>query len=320
MVTFEPAKVENANDPQKVMESMKRLRRVPQELTLEQFVDEGYYTELRGEYVFRRVQSKFVHTKRILQKILPKGAILESIAISNLFLVKNLPGTYELLKEREDIVEINTNQKFSVDLDREDKTHAKLVSRPGQGRLKRMLSHDANPDIQWNVQKIGADRVWKHGSRGEGVIYGIADTGVSFTHPVLTKNYRGVQSGGDYDHNYSWWDGVREKVPFAKTSTCPVSSRQPCDDQGHGTHCLSTAAGLGGFGVAPGVKWIGCRNMDSGLGSTVTYLSCLNFFLAPHDLDVNILSFKKKILTYFLGKQSETRVETTHYRKFLGMS
>ena len=304
MVTFEPAKVENANDPQKVMASMKRSRRVPQQMSLEQFVDEGYYAELRGEYVFKRVQSRHAQTKKLLQKILPKGTILESIAISNLFLFKNTPGTYELLKNREDIVEINTNQKFSVDLDRDEKTHTRLVPRVGQGRLKRMLDLNANPDIQWNVLKIGADRVWNHGNRGEGIIYGIADTGVSFTHPVLTKNYRGLRSEGNYDHNYSWWDGVREKVPLAGVSTCPVASRQPCDDQGHGTHCLSTAAGLGGFGVAPGVKWVGCRNMDSGLGSTITYLNCLNFFLAPHDLDVRIICvFKSKLIfSTCLGK------------------
>lgn len=288
MVTFEPAKVENASDPQKVMESLKRSRRIPQEMDLEHFVNDGYYAELRGEYVFKRVKSRHAQTKKLLQKILPKGTILESIAISNLFLLKNTPGTYDLLKDREDIVEINTNQKFLVDLDRDEKTtHTRLVPRVGAARLKRMLNLDANPDVQWNVRKIGADKVWNYGNRGEGIIYGIADTGVSFTHPVLTKNYRGIKSDGSYDHNYSWWDGVREKVPFAGTSSCPVSSRQPCDDQGHGTHCLSTAAGLGGFGVAPGVKWVGCRNMDAGLGSTITYLSCLNFFLAPHDLDVN---------------------------------
>lgn len=296
MVTFEAAKVENANDPQKVMESMKRSRRISGEMTLEHFVNEGYYAELRGEYVFKRVQSRYTQTKRLLQKILPKGTIIESIAISNLFLLKNTPGTYALLKERGDIIEINTNQKFTVDLDRTDNSHTRLVPRAGQGRLKRMLDLSVNPDVQWNVAKIGADRVWNHGNRGEGIIYGIADTGVSFTHPVLTKNYRGLKGDNTFDHNYAWWDGVREKVPMAPASSCPVSSRQPCDDQGHGTHCLSTAAGLGGFGVAPGVKWVGCRNMDAGLGSTVTYLSCLNFFLAPHDLDVRS---KQSLVIFF---------------------
>ena len=38
------------------------------------------------------------------------------------------------------------------------------------------------------------------------------------------------------------------------------------------------------IGVAPGSKWISCRNMDAGRGSPQTYIECLQFFLAPHDL------------------------------------
>lgn len=287
MVTFEPAKVDNASDPEKVMESMKRNRRISRDMTLETFINEGYYAHLRGEYVYRRVKSKHSQTKKLLSKILPHGTILQAIPISNLFLLRNTPGTFDLLKDREDIVEINTNQKFVVDLDKDETHHhGKLISRINPSKLKRMLAMDTDPSIQWNIKKIGADAVWKVGNRGEGITYAIADTGASFTHPVIQKNYRGLKEDGGFDHNYSWWDGVREKVANAKISSCPVASRQPCDDQGHGTHCLSTAAGLGGYGVAPGAKWIGCRNMDSGIGSTITYLSCLNFFLAPHDLNV----------------------------------
>lgn len=285
MVTFQPAVVATANNPKRVMESLKRKGRVPESMDLDTFVNEGYYSDLRGEYVYRKVKSRHTQTKKLLQQLLPKGTILEAIPIANLFLLKNTPGTFDLLKDREDIVEINTNQKFTVDLDK-DEPPGKLVSRVSPSKLKRMSAMDDNSDVQWNIRKIGADRVWKQGTRGEGIIYAIADTGASFTHPVLTKNYRGLRPDGSYEHDYSWWDGVREKVPMASKSTCPVASRQPCDDQGHGTHCLSTAVGLGGYGVAPGVKWIGCRNMDAGLGSTVTYLQCLNFFLAPHDLEV----------------------------------
>lgn len=287
MVTFEPAKVDNASDPEKVMESMKRNRRIPKEMTLETFVDEGYYSELRGDYVYNRVKARHAQTKKILQKLLPNKTIILSIPISNLFLLRNTPGTFEMLKDREDIIEINTNQKFAVDLDKDEMTLGKLTARKNPARLKRTLALDADAETQWNIKKIGADSVWKSGTKGEGITYGVADTGVSFTHPVIRNNYRGLKSDGGYEHNYSWWDGVQEKVPFSSKSTCAVASRQPCDDQGHGTHCLSTAAGEGGYGVAPGVKWIGCRNMDAGLGSTVTYLSCLNFFLAPHDLNVN---------------------------------
>ena len=36
--------------------------------------------------------------------------------------------------------------------------------------------------------------------------------------------------------------------------------------------------------MAPGAKWISCRNMDSGVGRPSTYLDCFQFFLAPTDL------------------------------------
>jgi subtilisin family serine protease len=38
-------------------------------------------------------------------------------------------------------------------------------------------------------------------------------------------------------------------------------------------------------GVAPGARWIACRNMDEGIGRPSTYIECLQFFLAPTDLD-----------------------------------
>jgi hypothetical protein len=34
--------------------------------------------------------------------------------------------------------------------------------------------------------------------------------------------------------------------------------------------------------MAPGAKWIGCRNMDQGNGTPATYLECFEFFLAPY--------------------------------------
>ena len=63
---------------------------------------------------------------------------------------------------------------------------------------------------------------------------------------------------------------------------------EPCDDTGHGSHTTGTAVGGDGagneIGVAPGAKWIGCRNMDQGIGTPATYTECFQFFIAPTDL------------------------------------
>ena len=46
--------------------------------------------------------------------------------------------------------------------------------------------------------------------------------------------------------------------------------------KGHGTHTIGTAVGDDGLGnqigMAPGAKWIGCRNMDQGNGTPARYM------------------------------------------------
>ena len=39
------------------------------------------------------------------------------------------------------------------------------------------------------------------------------------------------------------------------------------------------------IGMAPGAKWIGCRNMDEGVGTPARYIECMEFFLAPYPVN-----------------------------------
>jgi len=39
------------------------------------------------------------------------------------------------------------------------------------------------------------------------------------------------------------------------------------------------------IGMAPGAKWMGCRNMDQGVGTPATYAECFQWFVAPTDLN-----------------------------------
>jgi subtilisin family serine protease len=41
------------------------------------------------------------------------------------------------------------------------------------------------------------------------------------------------------------------------------------------------------IGMAPGARWIGCRNMDRGNGTPLTYTECFQWFIAPTDLSGN---------------------------------
>ena len=149
---------------------------------------------------------------------------------------------------------------------------------PGMRRYPRTFSlPDMDPQgpngVEWNISKIGADQVWALGYTGQGVIVGDADTGVDWEHPALIEAYLGWD-GAAASHDYHWydaWDGRPE----------------PWDDNGHGTHTTGTVVGSDGenqIGVAPGARWIACRNMRHGIGNPGGYISCMEFLLAPFPL------------------------------------
>jgi serine protease AprX len=136
--------------------------------------------------------------------------------------------------------------------------------------------------IPWGVDKIKAPLVWAEGHTGAGVTIAGADTGYHWSHPALKPQYRGW-NGSSADHNYHWHDAIH-----SPNGSCAANSPQPCDDNGHGTHTAGTFAGSDQgtqqIGVAPGAKWIGCRNMNAGFGTPSSYIECMQWMLAPTDL------------------------------------
>lgn len=151
------------------------------------------------------------------------------------------------------------------------------------------LRSKAGPE--WNIRQIQADQVWHMGITGSGVTIGGQDTGVDWTHPSLTHQYRGRRAD-TINHNYQWFDAISEVNPYwsdTSSNPCGLSTRQPCDDHVHGTHTMGSMVGDDGadnqIGVAPGAQWVAARNMDRGVGSPTTYLRCFQWFLAPTDLN-----------------------------------
>ncbi|HJV70568.1 S8 family serine peptidase, partial [Ideonella sp.] len=136
--------------------------------------------------------------------------------------------------------------------------------------------------VAWGVDKIRAPLVWAEGFNGQGVVIAGEDTGYRWDHPALKPQYRGW-NGSSADHNYSWHDAIH-----SPNGSCPANSPQPCDDNGHGTHTAGTFAGddhsTHQVGVAPGAKWVGCRNMNAGNGTPASYIECMQWMLAPTDL------------------------------------
>jgi uncharacterized repeat protein (TIGR01451 family) len=123
------------------------------------------------------------------------------------------------------------------------------------------------------------------GYSGQGIVVAGQDTGYEWDHPALKEQYRGWD-GTAVVHDYNWHDAIHSNTHGV--NPCGVDSPFPCDDNSHGTHTMGTIVGDDGgsnqIGVAPGARWIGCRNMDNGWGTPATYAECFEFFLAPYPI------------------------------------
>jgi len=225
----------------------------------------------RPAYVYQTLSRWAELTQGSLQAKLDDLEIeYTSYWVSNIIVVNSNMSVAQLIAARDDVVRLEPNKEFRVNLE-----------------VPESIESDSSAAvIEWNVQWVKADRVWPQGFKGEGKVVANADTGIAWKHPALLHRYRGTQSGST-DHNYNWWDAIHGG---SNNPRCGHNSQEPCDDNGHGTHTTGTAVGYAEstethIGVAPGATWIGCRNMNLGLGTPQTYIECLQFFIAPTDLN-----------------------------------
>ena len=133
--------------------------------------------------------------------------------------------------------------------------------------------------IEWNIALVNAPALWAAGATGQGVVIGGQDTGYEWSHPALIAAYRGW-NGSTANHDYAWHDAIH-----SSSGPCAGDSPAPCDDHNHGTHTMGTMVGDDGLGnqigMAPDARWIGCRNMNQGVGTPATYAECYQWFIAP---------------------------------------
>ena len=234
--------------------------------------------EARGRAVFDalRRQSE-VAQPAVRSQLDALGARYRSYWIVNAIAVEGDRAVVDAMAARPDVAAIESDRLFRVDLE-------------GPGSQPAESTPAAPSDIEWNVSWVNAPAVWALGYTGQGRTYANADTGIDWDHPALKPQYRGWD-GIAVDHNYNWWDAIHLDISGNGTNPCGFNSPEPCDDAGHGTHTTGTGIGDDGtgnqIGVAPGARWIGCRNMDEGVGRPSTYIECMQFFLAPTDLNGN---------------------------------
>ena len=229
----------------------------------------------KGRYVYDALWNKSQATQgAILQWLRERGIEHRSFYIVNAILVKGTREIAQALATRPDVARLEGNPHIRNLLPQPDAV-VEASSQP-----------ERPATIEPGIAYTHAPDVWALGFRGQGITVGGADTGIRWTHNALKPHYRGWD-GQNVNHDYNWHDSIHDGVG----NPCGNDSPEPCDDNGHGTHTIGTAVGDDGagnqIGMAPGAKWIGCRNMDQGNGTPVRYIECMEFFLAPYPVNGN---------------------------------
>ena len=229
----------------------------------------------KGRYVYDALRNESQTTQgRILQWLRERRIEHRSFYIVNAILVKGTREIAEALAARPDVARVEGNPHIQNVL---PQPHA-IVEEPPQPQKP--------ATIEPGISYTHAPDVWALGFRGQGITVAGADTGQRWTHNALKPHYRGWD-GQNANHDYNWHDSIHDSIG----NPCGNDSPEPCDDQGPGTHTLGTVVGDDGagnqIGMAPGAKWIGCRNMDQGAGTPARYIECMEFFLAPYPVNSN---------------------------------
>jgi subtilisin family serine protease len=222
----------------------------------------------KGRYVFEALRAKAQITQiPLLTWLKERGIEHRAFYIVNAIWVKGTRDIALEIASRADVARIDGNPQLQG---------INPITNDENGAVNLTLSPQG---VETGVGYIRAPEVWASGFTGQGVVIGGQDTGVRWDHAVLLARYRGWD-GANVVHDYNWHDSIH-----SGGGDCGPDSQTPCDDDNHGTHTMGTAVGTDGgstqTGVAPGAKFIACRNMDRGKGTPASYLECFQFFLAP---------------------------------------
>lgn len=141
--------------------------------------------------------------------------------------------------------------------------------------------HRVHALLDSSVPVIKADEAYTYGVDGSGVTIAVIDTGIDNTHESLD----------DLDDDLSTNDpkviGFKDFVN---------NQDNPYDDNGHGTHCASIAAGTGGdsryIGVAPNAKLVGVKVLDAyGYGYSSDVIAGIEWVVEHKDeYDIKVIS------------------------------
>ena len=223
----------------------------------------------RGRYVYATLSALAERSQAPLRRELARrGVEHRPFWVANMLWVAGGAEVIQELAERGDVAHLYANPSIRL-------------AEPAVAWGAAGLSQPAA--VEWNIVKVAAPDVWAAGFTGQGAVVAGQDTGYQWDHPALVRQYRGWD-GAAAVHDYNWHDAIH-----SGGGVCGADSPFPCDDNSHGTHTMGTMVGDDGagnqIGMAPGARWIGCRNMDQGVGTPATYSECYQWFIAPTRID-----------------------------------
>ena len=219
----------------------------------------------RGEFVYDRLNSVANESQAGLRSLLERqSASFKPFWIVNAIRIRGDAALLQTVAARPEVAEVLATRTYEI---------PKPV--PGNGQ-------PALDVIEWNIDRVRADEVWTtFGDRGESMVVANIDTGTQFNHSALVAQYRGNLGGGNFDHNYNWFD---------PSNVCGNPSIVPCDNNGHGTHTMGTMVGDDGdpgpnqIGVAPHARFIAAKGCETNSCSDFALLASAQWILAPTDL------------------------------------
>jgi len=218
--------------------------------------------EAKAQFI---VDTRIAHAeatqKELLAVVAKKNIVAHKIWIINAIHI--VAGTQELAEElaQNPMVEsVVFDQKYEISpMEKTEKTFKSTTE-----------AAVSAPRVEWNLEWVKSNELWKVNATGKGIVVGLVDTGVNFKHPSLVQQYVGHQNGS-FNHDFAWFDPRPNPRP------------EPMDDQDHGSHCTGTVlgqdrAGAGYItGAAYDAKWVHCHFG----GSFAAITKCFQFMLAP---------------------------------------